>query len=231
MARKYWLPGSLAERAAMFQNIKGKIGGYTAVLPLTAAQETRIVLICNIFNAIYTYVEAMRATTSSLIEWRDEILTGVPTGTAAPAAPAYSAIALPAGSFRGIMTEFKDLRELIVALPGYNDAIGEDLMIVGDEITPPNAPTLTPDLKVSVAPGYKVNIAGSLQSMDAMRIEYQRNGTNTWPPVGFFTKMPGEITITPATPGQPEAGRVRAIFVQKNADVGNYSPEYPVTVS
>ena len=70
-----------------------------------------------------------------------------------------------------------------------------------------------------------------MQSMDAMRIDYQRNGTSTWPPVGFFTKMPGETTITPAVPGQPESGRIRAIFIEKNVEVGLYSPEYPVTIS
>ncbi len=231
MARRPWYPTSLAEQAAMFLNIKGKIGGYTAVLPLTAAQETRIVLICNIFNAIYTYVEAMRATTSSLIEWRDEILTGVPTGTAAPAAPAYSAVTLPAGSFRGIITEFKDLRELIVALPGYTDAIGEDLMIVGEEITPPSAPSVHPDLNVTTATGYVVNVAGSMQGYDALRIEYQRQGSTAWNIAAFATKMPASFTISPATPGQPENGQIRGIFIKKNEEFGNFSPNYPVTVS
>ena len=49
MARKYWLPNSLAGQNSMFVNIKGKITTYTAVLPLTASQEARILLICNIF--------------------------------------------------------------------------------------------------------------------------------------------------------------------------------------
>lgn len=231
MARRYWLRGSLAEQAAMFQNIKGKIAGYTAVLPLTAAQETRIILICNIFIACYDYVEAMRATTSSLIEWRDGIFTGVPTGTAAPAAPAYSAVSMPVGAFRGIITEFKDLREFIVASPGYTEAIGEDLMIVGEEITTPSAPTVQPSLNVTTAPGYIVNIAGSMQGYDAMRIEYQRAGSTAWNIAAFATKMPANFTVSPAAGGQPENGRIRAIFVQKNADFGNYSPEYPVTVS
>lgn len=231
MARRAWYPTSLADQAAMFQNIKGKIGGYTSVLPLTAAQETRIILICNIFITIYDYVEAMRATTSSLVEWRDEIFTGVPTGTAAPTAPAYSPVTMPAGSFRGIITEFKDLREFIVASPGYTEAIGEDLMIVGPELEVPSAPSVTPSLSVSTATGYVVNVAGSMQGCDALRIEYQRQGQTSWNIAAFATKMPANFTITPATPGQPENGQIRGIFIKKNAEFGNFTPNYPVTVS
>lgn len=231
MARKYWLENSLAKQNAMFSNIKGKITAYTAVLPLTAAQEARILLICAIFNTIYEYVEETKATMASLIEWRDDILRGVPTGKPAPGQPGFSVAAMPPGSFIGIMTEFIALRDLIVELPGFTDSIGEDLMLLGEEVTPPSAPTMAPDLKVTTAADYKANVAGSIKGMDAIRVEYQRNGTTAWVTVGFLTKMPGQCTITPATPGQPEAGRIRGFFVKDSEILGLSSPEYPVTLS
>jgi len=231
MARRNWYPGSLAEQAAMYANVLVKIGSYEATLPLTPAQVARIELICSIFLAVYEYVEQMRATTSSLVEWRDTIFTGEPMGDPAPAAPAFSVVTMPVGAFIGIVSEFKDLRDLIVASPGYRLAIGEDLMIVGAEIEEPSAPTVTPSLTVTTSTGYVVNIAGSLQGSDAIRVEYQRQGQTAWSIVGFGTKMPMNVTITPATPGQPENGQIRAIFIRKNAEYGNFSPNYPITIS
>jgi|CXWL01.1.fsa_nt_gi hypothetical protein len=231
MAKKPWFPSGLGNQAAMFSNIKGKIGGYTSVLPITAAQTTQIVLICNTFLTAYEYVEQIRASTSSLIEWRDLIFTGQPTGDPAPATPAYPSVSMPAGAFIGIITEFRELRELIVASPGYTEAIGEDLMIVGEEQGHAPEGSVAPSLNVTTATGYIVNVAGSMQGYDAMRIEYQRAGSTAWNIAAFATKMPANFTISPATPGQPENGRIRAIFIQKNADFGSYSPEYPVTIS
>ena len=70
-----------------------------------------------------------------------------------------------------------------------------------------------------------------MKSMDAIRVEYKRNGTTTWANVGFLTKLPGQCTITPGTPGQAETGRIRGFFVKDNEVVGLSSPEYPVTLS
>jgi len=70
-----------------------------------------------------------------------------------------------------------------------------------------------------------------MHGMDAMRIEWQANGGSTWSLVGFLTKTPGHVIISPATPGQPESGRIRARYIHNNDPVGNYSPEYAVTVS
>lgn len=38
-------------------------------------------------------------------------------------------------------------------------------------------------------------------------------------------------TIVPAVPGEPETGHVRAVFMKKNAEYGNYSADYPVTLA
>lgn len=231
MARRPWYPGSTAGQLAMYANVLAKIADYQASLPLTAAQVARIQLICEIFIAVTEYIEQTRATMTAVTGWRDDILTGQPTGDTAGPAPTFDAFVLPVGSFIGIVTEFRDFRDLIVASPGYKEAFGEDLMIVGPEIEAPSAPSVTPSLTITTSTGYVVNIAGSLQGYDAIRFEYQRQGTSNWAIVGFATKMPTSITITPATPGQPENGQIRAIFIEKNAEFGNFSPNYPITIS
>ncbi len=225
------MPSRLADMLVMFQNVLVKVEGYKSILPITSAQIDRIKLICNEFVAVYTYVVQARATTESLVEWRDIILKGSPAGDAAPAPPTYPAYTAVAGSFIGILTEFRELRDVIVAAPGYTQAIGEDLMIVKPATEKLFEGSVAPDLKVSTAVGYEVTVAGSMQGMDAMRVEYQRSGAATWSTVAFLTKTPGTFTITPATPGTPENGRIRAVFIKKNEQFGNFSPKYPITLS
>ena len=226
-----WLPRSLPDQLIMFQNVKAKIGGYTLILPITAAQTTEITLICNEFIAVYNYVTQARSTTESLVEWRDIIFNGEPAGTPAPPPPVYPAYSAVLGSVMGILTRFRDLVDIIKAAPAYTRAIGEDLMIVSVKKDKLVEGSVTPDLKVSTLPGYKVEISGSLQGMDALRVEYIQNGKTDWNIAAFLTKMPGEFVIAGGSPGTAQTGRIRAVFIKKNDQFGNFSPEYPVTLS
>lgn len=229
VTRSDWLPTRLSDLFTMFNNILGKIGNYELVLPLTAAQVTEIETIATNFIATFNFVDTSRSTMQSLTEWRDMLLEGEPVGDPLPAAPVFNNIGAVTGS-RGILPRFRELRELIVAQPGYTLAIGEDLMIVGAETTSTPEAEVAPSLKLTTATGYKVNVAGSMQGMDAMRVEYKRSG-GSWITAAFLTKTPGEFTVTPQTPGDPESGHVRAVFTKKNEQFGNFSPEYPITVS
>jgi hypothetical protein len=230
-----WLPTRMPDQLVMFQNIAAKLENYQTVLPITTAQQDRIVLICNTFIGAYTYAAQAKSAVAAIRDWRDNVFYGSPAGTAAPVPPGVIAAVMPVGAFIGIFEEFRKLVDLIKSSPGYTRAIGEDLMIVAPAANGDNGSTnglgdLTPELKVAAATGYKVNVAGSLKGMDAMRIEYRRSG-GEWVTAAFFTKTPGEFTVTPQTPGQPETGHVRGIFIKKNEPVGVPSADYPVTVS
>ena len=161
--------------------------------------------------------------------WRDDVFFGEPTGNPAGRAPVFP---VPSGATftRGTVTQFIELRELIVALPAYTMAIGEDLGIVGAEITPRPTDEIVPVFKRVSASGHSVTLAGSMQGFDALRVEYAPKGGN-FAPVAFLTNTPGSFQITPATPGGAEIGQIRAIYIRKNAEVGNYSANYPVTLA
>jgi hypothetical protein len=225
-----WFPSRLADQAEMFANVKAKIGGYTAMLPITAAQQTEITLICNEFASVYNYVAQARATTESIVEWRGVIFNGEPAGSPAPPVPVFTAYAPVIGAVMGIFTRFRDLVDIIKAAPAYTRAIGEDLMIVAVKGETLEEADVIPSLKVKVA-GHTVDVSGSLQGLDAMRVEYTKDGTGKWTTVAFLTKMPGQFTIALTTPGTPESGRIRAVFIEKNEEFGSFSPEYPVTLS
>jgi len=230
---QYWFPQTRAKQNIMFTNVKAKIAGYEAVLPLTAAQVARLELICDTFISVFNYVEQTRATVRQLTNWQDLIFTakGGTPGEPVPAAPDFQDYTPKPDSFVGIFDEFRTLRDQIVSSPGYNHGIGEDLMLVAPEGEELNLNELAAAVKLTPSAGYKVRADGSLQGMDAMRFDYQRKGASGWTPVGFLTKLPGEFTITPQTAGEPETGVIRARLLKNNQEVGQFSPLYPITIS
>jgi len=232
MANKNWFPNTMPSQLVMFQNVRAKSDIYQTVLPLTLPQVERLNLICDIFVSAYTFSAQAKSAMEGVTNWRDNVFTGSPAGAAAPVPPTFVPASMPVGSFIGIFEEFRKMVDLIKSSPGYTRAIGEDLMIVASSGADTNATNnpIVPELKVSTALGYQVIIAGSLKGMDAMRVEYRaKNGE--WTLAGFFTNMPNSFTVMPQTPGAPEIGYVRGVFIKKSLPVGNPSPEYPVTVS
>lgn len=217
----------------MFTNMKAKIANYEDVLPLAAAKVTRIILICDVFIAVYNYVEQTRATMRNLTDWQDLIFTaeGGVQGEAAPAAPGFAALVLPVGAFVGIFDEFKDLVEDIKSADNYTAGIGEDLMIVAPEPDDLVVEEIVCGITPQALPNsYKIRISGSLQGMSAVQVQYQRKGTNDIQNF-FLTNLPAEITAVPATPGEPESGFVRGVLIKNNAPIGQWSPDFPVTIS
>lgn len=229
MARKYWYPGAMPDQLVMYQNFHGKIPLYAAQLRITPEEITAAQALCDAFVDAYNTVEQCKTTMQSMTKWRDMILYGTPTGTPSPAAPVFP-VAPTKAYTRGVVDKFFFLRDQIVAAPGYTVSIGEDLGIVGAEITPRQPQDVKPSLKAVPAAGYWVNLSGSMQGMDALRVEYAPKG-GTFKTVAFLTNTPGGFQITPSAPNQPESGHIRAVFIKKNTEFGNFSADYPVTLS
>ena len=53
----------------------------------------------------------------------------------------------------------------------------------------------------------------------------------TYGTVAIVTNLPATIEIPMADPDVPQVGMIRSIFVKKNADFGNYSPNCDVTLA
>lgn len=229
MARKFWLPGAMPDQLVLIQNFRGKIALYETPLGFTPADITAAQALCDAFVDAYNFTEQCKTTMQSTTKWRDMIMYGEPIGTAAPAGPVFPAA--PTKSYtRGVVNQFIQLRDRIVAAPGYTVSIGEDLGIVGAEVLPRPEQDVTPNLKTATSTGYWVNLSGSMQGMDALRVEYAPKG-GTFKTVAFLTNTPGGFQIAPLAAGQPETGHIRAVFIKKNAEFGNYSADYPVTLS
>jgi len=216
-------------QVVLVQNFSVKIANYATVLGMSPAQLDTAEALCSNFVSAFNVVEQCKATMIAMTKWRDEVFNGEPAGGTAQAAPVFPVV--PANAYTlGTVTEFFRLRDRIVASAGYTQAIGEDLGIVGATIVPVAPDTVTPNLKTATMANYWVNISGSMQGADALRVEYARNGGD-FAPIAFLTNTPGSFQITPAQPNQPESGVIRAVYIKKNSEYGNYSANYPVTVS
>lgn len=229
MPKKNWWPTAMPDQLVLVQNFQSKLTGYGTVLGLSAAQLTSADDLCDAFVQAFNLTEQCKATMIAMTNWRDQVFNGAPIGSPAAAAPVFP-VAGPTSFQRGIVPQFFALRDLILASPGYTDMIGADLGIVGTDIPPKPPAEVVPVFKSVNVNGNTINLVGSMQSMDAVRVEYARTGDN-FAPVAFLTNTPGGFQITHATPNQPETGHIRAVFIKRNADFGNYYASYPVTIS
>jgi hypothetical protein len=229
MQRNPWWPAILAYQLILIQNFLSKIAGYSTVLGLSPAQLTAAQALCEAYIEAFNFTEHSKQTMQSLTKWRNDLFYGEPKGSTPPNPPVFEIGNISPGTM-GMVTQFFELRDQILAAPGYTESIGEDLGLIGTEKTEPEEGDVAPELKLSVSAGYWVNVKGSLKGMSGMRIEYRPSG-GQYTPIAYFSNTPGSFQITPALPGQPEKGHVRAVFIRKNAQFGDYSPDYPVTVS
>lgn len=229
MARKFWWPGQMSAQVSLMSNFRSKITGYATALSMTPEETASAIGLCDAFIAAYNLADQSKATMQAMTQWRDLVFEGGPEGSPAPNPPVF-----PEGMdityTRGVVKQFVELRDRLITAKGYTEAIGEDLQIIGPEMGKIAPDLVQPDLKTKTSAGYYISLSGSMQGMDGMRVEYAPKG-GTFATVAFLTNTPGGFSITPAVPGEPESGQVRAVFIKKNEDYGNFSANYPVTVS
>jgi hypothetical protein len=217
-----WYLSTRPTQRAMYANVFAKIDLHQPVLDLEAAKLTRLKMICQNYIAIYDWLEQMEATKGQCYEWRDDMEKGDTSEPIQPP-PVFLTVTLQPFSFKGFVTEFREIVGHIKELDGYTEAIGLDLMIVRAKGTPPNLNEVFPDLRYDEKAGFKVRVTGSMKGFKSANFYYRRRGENNYFFVAYLNSLPGELTVPAAVPGQPEVGDIKAIFVEKNEEVGIFS--------
>lgn len=232
MPNNDWMPTTLGGLQTMFANVDGKIASYAVPLGLTGPEVAEIQGLCQEFLVINEFVTESQAYAHGLTDWRTLALYGNPKGALLPAAPSTPAPPAPATYVIGLIAVFRDWRARLVSSSGYSLPIGEDLMIVKVDSESLNPAEVTPTAQASAAQtGYLIGLLVSNRAdSDSWQVETRQKGQD-WKSAGTFTGKAGEITITPLSPGDPEQVEIRIRLRRKNANYGNLSAIYTVTVN
>lgn len=120
--------------------------------------------------------------------------------------------------------EFKVLRENVAKIktsPGYTEAIGKSLGIVGTT-TGFDSDNYKATITASIVAGC-VRIKFAKNGVDGINIYHRPKGTAVWKFLARDTKSPYDDHIELATAGQPEHWEYRAFGVIDDAEIGQPS--------
>lgn len=226
-----WLERSWPGRVVQFGQIKAHIGQFESELGLTPAEVAEIEAFMAYAISVINHQTDSQAAAKGVTEWRDNAFNG-PKGQPLPAPPAANAYVVPAGAETGIIEIIREWREQWVAADGYEQAIGETLMIVKAEGDSLNPNDVTPTIQVSGAQsGYEIGIIVSDRGDAKISQVWIRQKGGEWTLAETLEGKGGSITITPLTPGDPEQVDVRVQLRKNNANYGNVSATHTVTVN
>jgi hypothetical protein len=209
-------------------SLKTKLENYEAELGLTAADITGAVTRSELFDYLINNAAMLEDAKTAYNEAKNTIIRGE---IGAPA-PTFPKIELPPPPTMtvGIIKQTRKLVRRIKDAPGYTAAIGEDLGIVkpdSDGISPDD---LVPMLANRSLQNFALETAFQKQGTDGLRIEY-RYKSGDWQLATIALSSPVVYNITPQTAGVAEQIEIRAIYMKKNATVGQYSPSYTLVIA
>lgn len=104
----------------------------------------------------------------------------------------------------------------------YAEADGEAMGIEGAEITPEDPSGLTVDFTAKTLANFELEVGFRKFGMSAVKFQFRYKG-GQWQNAGFLVTSPGVLSIPPQVAGTGEQIELRAIYMQGNDEVGNYS--------
>ncbi len=128
----------------------------------------------------------------------------------------------------GIEARVRALVKQIKGHKHYSEADGEILGIVAsaDEVVEPTAPEFT----VKTLASFDLEITFKKKGMDGVKFQFRRAG-GAWQSAGILLASPGVLSITPAVPDVAEQIELRAIYLVKNTETGDYSDAKPAFIA
>jgi len=132
---KDYVPATDLGKADFLDNLALKIGGYETLLGLEPADVTSVQNDAAMFRYILEMQEAYKTFKQSVTGYKNMLRDGAP-GTRGPLPEPPVLPAPPTLVPKNIFFRIRNLAARIKASPAYNENIGEDLGIVGDDHRP-----------------------------------------------------------------------------------------------
>ena len=171
-----------------------------------------------------------KAQEKQLTDYADEIANGS-LGNPQPAEPTWALPADPPVAVApGVKRRFREIAAFIKAQKSiYTQSDGELLGIVAPDEAGLSPETTAPDVKFHTMPNFALEAEFRKYGLDALRVEFRHKGGN-WQLAAILTSSPGVFNVIPNEPGSAEQIEIRAIFIEKNQNFGNYSPIYTAII-
>ncbi len=234
MSKQDYYPGPSSDQVVWLGNLASKLPGHAAALTLTPAQSA---------SGVEWALTAAYCIGSWLPERRESGKAGTAAVNAALygdpmtdiALPVFTAPDLPAGlaalGKNGALVKLFELIQIIKTSPGYTEAIGQDLGIIGSAKPAPDLTTLQPAITAMVAAA-AVEIGWGWQGyasfLDQLEIQVDRGDAAGWQMLTIDT-TPG-YNDTAQHPATLTKWKYRAIYRVGDIRVGLWSAEVSVTV-
>ncbi len=225
------IPNTEDGRKSWAENMLLKFPPLAVDLAFTDDEQRAFTNDLTMLTYVITASQSVAAESKARTAYKKQMLEGVPDGGNTLPLPLNTLPAPPAELVMpGVMDRIRAAIQRIKTAPGYTDAIGEQLQIVGAQTGAPDTATAKPTFK-GIPQISGVMLDWTKGDFDGVVIEGQR-GTET----GFtFLDKDFKSPFVDLRPnlvaGQPEKRRYRMIYLLDDAVVGTYSDEVVVTTA
>lgn len=225
MAVEDWLPIRHEELAEWIENFNAKLPGTLAgKYGITLVELMQLTKDNDWMQAkLQTEMQKMQINDyfDTIIKEPNEPQPAEPTLSLPPDAPVPVAPGLRK-RIRDIASKIKGQKAI------YNQADGELLGIVGATATRLDNPQ--PIFEVTTLSNFSLQVDFKKAGFNAIRFEYQHKG-GAWLLAMIFTISPGVFQVAPTVAGTAEQIFVRAIYLENNQPIGEYSDIKPALIA
>lgn len=228
--KNYYLPREDQALVLWLLNFSNKLGAYATKYGIAAAEVTDIANGANYLNYWLNVKNQLEEFGKRLTQFKEELKDGVKTGGAPSVVPVLPTFATaPTAAPSGLLTRVRALANRIKAHAGYTEADGQDLGIIGEEVTL-DLFNVKPELSYRLKAG-KPEIIWKKKGMDGIHIYVDRTGSGEFV---FLARdsSPNYVDNYPLpTANMSAVWAYKVVYVKNDEEVGQVSDVLNITVT
>lgn len=220
-----YFPTSLSARAAWFQNFAIKFAALAANLGFLPADVTAVQADNQTVQDLTNYSHSVDTYAKGVTAYRREVLEGM-NGSPAATPPVVPSLGDVDITLPGVYERLDNLVKRIRLSPTYSIEEGMQLGIVPSKSDPIAPNEMQPSLKQSVLPGNVLQVGFKRGKSTGVTIEVIVDKAPGWVSMGNYFSSPAVVVIPKSDNDLPRAVQVRARYLEKGSQVGQWSETY-----
>lgn len=218
-----FIPQGNNERIAWSLNFEDKFLSIAPSVGFSTAEAEALVKDAIMMRFVIENGITAQAYSKASNSFKYDMLNGVENGASEPVMPLLNSTEPPAAFVdSGIIDRLSKAMARVKTAAGYNDGIGDILLINGAEKESDISPFEKPLGKAYAMPNM-VRIDWTKGKFDGVIVEGQRGDETVWQRLDRDTRSPFDDERPNAVPGKPEERRYRLIYFLNDEIVGTYS--------